>query len=75
MNRKANLVHAHHRMMNIIMVDVTFASGTSKHYEGAVTLTKAGGIHCPVNFSSCIFGVQFGGTGFNPNLPTRESGC
>ena len=59
-------------------VDVTFANGTSKHYENTVTVFRNEPASiCPDSISKCVFPVQFDGTGANTNFPTGEdlSGC
>ena len=55
------------------IVDVTFSSGTTKHFQGIVTAKRE---LCP-SYVNCKFGNQFDPVicDFNPNLPSGEIGC
>lgn len=58
------------------VVDAILISGTTKHFEGTITLYGNTLSPCPDNLNDCVFGNTFDGTGFNPGISNGETfGC
>jgi len=53
------------------VVDAVLSSGTTKHFEGTVTIYTS--TPCPDNLMNCVFPNTFDGSGFNPSFTNGET--